>query len=110
MRRDLYPHRGEWSFPSGFVDAGETLEQAAVREAKEETGLDLRILRLLGAYSSPGDPVVFIAYAARVSSGRIAAGAECQDVRYYPLDALPPLAFPHDPAILEAWRDGRTTP
>ncbi|MCH7979550.1 MAG: hypothetical protein IH935_11330 [Acidobacteria bacterium] len=51
-----------------------------------------------------GDPVVFIAYAARVSSGHIAAGAECQDVRYFPLDALPPLAFAHDPAILQAWQ------
>ena len=106
MRRDLYPHRGEWSFPSGFVDAGETLEQAAVREAKEETGLDLRILRLLGAYSSSGEPVVFIAYAARVISGRIAVGAEGQDVRYFPLDALPPRAFAHDPAIPQAWRNG----
>ena len=108
MRRDQDPHRGEWSFPSGFVDAGEELEQAAVREAKEETGLDLRILRLVGAYSFPGDPVVFIAYAARVTGGRIAIGAECQDVRYFPLDALPPLAFAHDPAILQAWRDSRT--
>ena len=106
MRRDQEPHRGEWSFPSGFVDAGETLEQAAAREAKEETGLQIRILRLVGAYSSPGDPVVFIAYAARVTSGRIAIGAECQDVRYFPLDALPPLAFPHDLAILRAWRNG----
>ena len=60
----------------------------------------------MGAYSSPGDPVVFIAYAARVTSGRIAIGAECQDVRYFPLDALPPLAFPHDLAILRAWRNG----
>ncbi len=104
MRRDRFPHRGEWSFPSGFADAGETLEQAALREVKEETGLDLRILRLLGAYSSSGDPVVFIAYAARVISGRIAVGAECQDVRYFPLDTLPLLAFAHDPAILEAWQ------
>ena len=106
MRRDLYPHRGEWSFPSGFVDAGEELEQAAAREAKEETGLQIRILRLVGAYSSPGEPVIFIAYASRVTSGRIAIGAECQDVLYFPLDALPTLAFPHDPAILRAWRNG----
>ncbi len=106
MRRDQDPRRGAWSFPSGFVDAGEELEQAAVREAKEETGLQLRILRVLGAYSSPGDPVVFIAYAARVTRGRITVGAECQDARYFPLDALPALAFPHDPAILQAWRNG----
>lgn len=102
--RDNQPHIGEWSFPSGFVDAGEVLEKAAVREAKEETGLDVRIGRLLGAYSSAGDDVVFIAYAARVTKGKIAIGDECRDVRFFPLDALPQLAFPHDPSILAAWR------
>lgn len=106
VRRNIEPHLGEWSFPSGYVDAGEVLEQAALREVKEETGLDVRVERLLGAYSSPGERLIFIAYAARVTGGRIQVGAECQDVRFFPQDALPPLAFPHDPAILRAWRQG----
>jgi ADP-ribose pyrophosphatase YjhB (NUDIX family) len=104
VRRNHEPHFGEWSFPSGFVDAGEGLEQAAVRETKEETGLDVRIERLLGAYSTPGDPVVFIAYAARVTGGRIEVGPECLDVRLFAPDALPPLAFAHDASIVRAWR------
>lgn len=104
VRRNHEPHLGEWSFPSGYVDAGEVLEEAAVRETKEETGLDVRIERLLGAYSASGDRLIFIAYAARVTGGRIQVGAECQDVRFFPPDALPPLAFPHDSAILRAWR------
>ena len=104
VRRDHEPRLGEWSFPSGFVDAGEVLEEAAVRETKEETGLDVRIQRLLGAYSTPGERVIFIAYAGRVTGGRIEVGAECQDVRFFPPDSLPPLAFSHDAAILRAWR------
>ncbi len=109
VRRNLEPHIGEWSFPSGYVDAGETLEDAAVRETREETGLDVRIQRLLGAYSAPGDRVIFIAFAGRVTRGRIEVGWECQDVRFFPPDALPPLAFPHDADIVRAWRKAYLT-
>ena len=104
VRRNLEPHIGEWSFPSCYVDAGEGLEEAAVRETREETGLDVRIQRLLGAYSARGDRVIFIAFAARVTRGRIKVGWECQDVRFFPPDALPPLAFPHDADVMRAWR------
>ncbi len=107
VKRGLNPHRGSWSFPSGFVDAGEGLEEAAVREVGEETGLDVRIQRQLGAFAASGDRVVFIAYAARVVAGRIAVGRECQDVRYFDPAALPPLAFPHDSEILRIWRASR---
>ncbi len=107
VKRNHEPKLGEWSFPSGFIDSGEVLEEGAVRETKEETGLDVRIERLLGAYSHPGERVIFLAYAARVTGGRIEVGAECQDVRFFPPDALPPLAFPHDGAIVEAWRATR---
>ena len=104
VRRNHEPHLGEWSFPSGYVDAGEVLQEAAARETKEETGLDVRIDRLLGAWSSRGERVIFIAYAARVTGGRIEIGPECMEVRFFPPDALPPLAFPHDQTILRAGR------
>ncbi len=110
VRRNHEPHLGEWSFPSGYVDADEALEAAAVRETEEETGLAVRIERLLGAWSSPGEPVIFIAYAASIGGGRIKVGAECLDVRFFPPDALPSLAFPHDEAIVRAWRVGRARP
>jgi len=107
VRRNHEPHLGEWSFPSGYVDAGEALEEAAVRETKEETGLDVRLGELVGAYSTAGERVIFLAYAGRVSGGRIEVGGECQEVRFFDPDRLPPLAFAHDQAVLAAWRASR---
>src|SRR5690606_31071766 len=63
VRRNHEPAMGEWSFPSGFVDAGEVVEAAAAREVWEETGLGVRLEGLLGVYSEAGDPVIFVAYA-----------------------------------------------
>jgi ADP-ribose pyrophosphatase YjhB (NUDIX family) len=98
---------GEWSFPSGYIDRGEVLEHGAVRETKEETGLDVALTHLLGAWSTRGERVVFIAYVARAKNGPIVIGPECQDVRFFDPDALPPLAFPHDPSVVRAWRTHR---
>jgi ADP-ribose pyrophosphatase YjhB (NUDIX family) len=106
-RRAHEPQIGRWSFPSGYVDAGEVLEDAAIREVEEETGLVVKIERLLGAYSRAGDPVVFIAYAGRATGGKLVAGEECYEVAVFPPGALPDLAFPNDAAVLKAWADGR---
>jgi len=107
VRRNHEPMLGRWSFPSGFVDAGEVVSEAAVREAFEETGVEVRIERLLGVYSRRGDPVVFIAYAGAVGDGTPVAGPEAFEVGFFPPDALPDLAFPHDDEIVAAWRGGR---
>jgi ADP-ribose pyrophosphatase YjhB (NUDIX family) len=102
-RRAHEPKLGLWSFPSGFVDAGERLESAAMREVEEETGLQVRIDRLLGAYSTEGERTIFIAYAGSVTGGTLVAGEECLEVVAFAPDALPELAFPHDGAVLAAW-------
>lgn len=100
-KRDIEPQRGEWSFPSGYVDIGETVEEAAVREASEETGLGVRLDRLVGVYSSKDRPVVLVVFGASVVSGDLETGDESQDVRFFDLDKLPELAFPHDMQILQ---------
>ena len=106
-KRGHEPKMGCWSFPSGYVDAGEALEEAAAREVAEETGLEVRIDRLLGAYSSSGEKTVFIAYAGTVTGGKLAVGEECLEVVPFLPGELPDLAFPHDAAILVAWAAGR---
>ncbi|MCH8310057.1 MAG: NUDIX domain-containing protein [Chloroflexi bacterium] len=103
VRRAIEPMLGRWSFPSGYVDRGEVVEHAAVREVREETNLDVELTGLVGVYSSDGNPVVLIAYAARVTGGNLRAGEETQDARFFPIDALPDLPFPHDDQILGDW-------
>lgn len=100
-KRDIPPQRGEWSFPSGYVDIGETVEEAAIRETSEETGLEVRLDRLVGIYSSTERPILLVVFAATVTSGTLETGDESQDVRFFDLDELPALAFPHDLQILK---------
>ena len=107
VRRNHEPACGLWTFPSGFVDAGETVEAAARREAREEAGVEVAIEALLGVWSAAGDPVVFVAYAGR-AAGEPAPGDEALEAGLFAPDGLPALAFPHDPAILEAWRAWRS--
>ncbi len=107
VRRNHEPELGRWSFPSGYVDAGEVIEAAAVREVHEETALRVRLTRLLGVYSAAGEQVVFIAYAGEALEGEARAGEEAFEVRWFEVEEIPDLAFPHDQAIVEAWRSGR---
>ncbi len=107
VRRAEEPEIGAWAFPAGYVDRGEAVEDAAVREVREETGLEVEITRLLGLYSRAGDPVVLAAYSAEVVGGALEAGDDVSDVALYEPDALPPLPFFHDASILEAWRESR---
>jgi ADP-ribose pyrophosphatase YjhB (NUDIX family) len=103
-KRNHEPKLGRWSFPSGFVDAGEDVRAAAVREALEETGIAVVLERLLGIYQESGSRVVYIAYAARAGGGEPVPDAESMEVRFFPADELPDLAFAHDGEILDAWR------
>jgi ADP-ribose pyrophosphatase YjhB (NUDIX family) len=103
-RRNQNPGKGRWSFPSGFVDRGEAVEDAAIRETREETGLDVELLGLIGVYSAPGNPVVVIAYAARIIGGTLAADDDLSEIRSFDPDQLPEMAFPHDTRIVDDWR------
>ncbi len=97
-----------WALPGGFVDAGETVETAAVRESREETGLEVELTDLLYVYSDPRrDPrqhtmsVVFLGRA----SGDPAAADDAADARAFAWDALPsPLAFDHAEILRDARR------
>lgn len=94
---------GKWSFPAGFVERGERVECAAVREAREETGLDVTIGPLVGLYSSDGEPVVLAVYAATAAVGVQTAADDLTELDWFSFDRLPELAFPRDKSILDAW-------
>ena len=110
VRRNHEPALGAWAFPSGFVDAGEVLEEAAAREVFEETGVRVRLERLVGAWSERGDAVVFLAYAGSWAEGEAQAGPEASEVGWFAPEALPSLAFEHDASIVDAWRRGVGAP
>jgi ADP-ribose pyrophosphatase YjhB (NUDIX family) len=65
LRRGFAPGKGLWTFPGGFVDLGESTEQAAIRETMEELRIDVELGRLVGVYSRPDDRVVLVVYEAR---------------------------------------------
>jgi 8-oxo-dGTP diphosphatase len=101
-----------WAVPGGFVDVGESLETAAVREAKEETSLDVRLIALLGMYSNPNrDPrghTVTAVYVAEAHGTPVAADDAKSILLLGPNDPLPPLAFDHA-MVLEDYRRFRAT-
>ena len=88
LQREIEPAAGKWGFPGGFVDRGETLEQAAARESREEAGIEVGELELLAAFSYANHPVIIVTYAAKLISGTPAALDEALAVESWPLDKI----------------------
>jgi len=88
-----------WALPGGFVDYGESLEQAAVREAKEETSLDVELVRQFHAYSDPRRDArqhnVTVVFIARPAGGTLKGRDDARRAAVFRRESLPPLAFDH---------------
>jgi 8-oxo-dGTP diphosphatase len=107
VKRDTVPFKGYWALPGGRVDPGESVEQTIVRECKEETGLDVEIVRKIGEYVEEGvkDNVEYEYYPTcflvKVVGGEMKRQvSEIQEIRLFHLQRLPnPLAFEHQRMI-----------
>jgi len=89
LRRGIGPQRGLWVCPGGFVDRGEAVGDAAIRETLEEVGLRVSLTGILDAYSTPGSAVVVVVYAADVVGGTLEALDESLEVRAFSPEELP---------------------
>lgn len=107
-RRAIEPQRGYWTLPAGYMEMGESVEDAARREAREEAGADLTLDRVLAVYSVPRIGQVQVMFRARLENpGGIAAGVESEELALVRYEELPwdELAFPTVVWALRQWRE-----
>lgn len=108
LRRGIEPMRHLWTFPAGFVELGESIEEGALRETLEEVGLKISLKELMGVYSYPKYGAVTVVYSARVGRGRPRTSREAEEIRYFsPID-IPwgELAFKSTREALRDWVEG----
>lgn len=108
IRRGRPPFKGQYALPGGFVEVGETVEAAALRELKEETGIDGRIVGLVGVYSDPKrDPrrhSVAVSFLVRPLSLRVAGGDDAASAEWIEDWRAVKLAFDHEDIVADAAR------
>ncbi len=107
QKRSFGTFRGFWVLPGGRVEKGEDTWKACVREAREETGLDVSIVRMIGFYDDPGrDPeknAVSVAFLCSPLDGSLKKSSEATDIRWFPLSSLPEkIGFDHARIISDA--------
>lgn len=100
VERGDEPSKGCWAFPGGFLNPDETVEQGALRELQEETGLDSAYMEQVGVFSDPDrDPrerVITVAFFSVMHVKNVRAGDDAAKAKWLPVNDLPELAFDHD--------------
>ena len=109
VRRRVPPQLGGWCFPAGFLEAGESSEEAALRECQEETGLAVQVDHLVGVYSFDDEPQggIVIFYTAHVVGGSLRAGDDAAEVAVFAPAEMPRLSFRTHREALERWKRDR---
>lgn len=110
MRRKREDGADKWLLPGGYVDEGEPVERAAIREIREEVSLDITLDGLVGVFSYAGWPPVIIVYCARLDRAEPSAGEETEELDLFTRDEIPwdNLAFPSTRDALLAYVRGHT--
>lgn len=109
IKRKNPPYKGSWALPGGFVEYDETVESAAIRETKEETGLDVTLGDIVGVYSNPErDPrghIISICFLGKKIGGKLVADTDAAEVKYFCLDEVSTidLAFDHGKILEDAF-------
>ena len=106
VKRGGEPYKGEWALPGGFLRGDETAREGALRELKEETALEASAIGELGVFSDPSrdsrERVITIAFYALVKPSKVQGGDDADEAAWFPIDALPQLAFDHADIIHSA--------
>jgi ADP-ribose pyrophosphatase YjhB (NUDIX family) len=106
-RRKMEPGRGKWTFLGGFVNRDERVQEAAVREIKEETSLAIQLEGLVGLYEEFIAGLVLAVYSATVTAENPQLTRQVEEVSelaFFSPEELPEMAFPGDPQIIEDWK------
>lgn len=108
LRLNYGPRSGRWALPGGLVENDETLEEAAIRETREESGFDVALEGLLATWMRPGFPILVVTYRARITGGELRiAPEEASEAAFFPRAELPSLAeiaWPSTVHGLDAWK------
>ena len=106
IERGQDPCKGMWAFPGGFMEMDETAEECAVRELREETGLEVQHVRQVGAFSAvhrdPRERVITIAFYTLTRQSEVRGNDDAARARWWDLDEVPQLAFDHDLILRQA--------
>lgn len=105
VKRGVEPRKGTWALPAGFMEAGETPEQGACREAKEEANIDIEIDYPLFSFAPPKAAQVLLFHVAKEIDQTPQPGSDALEARVFPLDALPEeIAFTSHAEAIQRWR------
>ena len=110
IKRAHPPHKDRWTLPSGYIEADESAEEAAIREAQEETGLNVEILELSSVNSYPEGPPqsgIMIFYRARPVGGELRAGDDASEAQIFQPEELPLLPFRTHREMIAQWLERR---